>query len=812
MSSLRRLPVAVLACLLIALAVPALASAKTYVVDSNQDEPNETAGIACDTGAAAGEECTLRAAIEAANFNPVGDEIEFDEEVFDGSAGTSDIELVLGQLEIKAPLVIRGGVGSLGSVPKPAVGIQAGPQVGMFQVLSPGVTLENLAIGGAAVGIEDKRETLTVHGLWFGLDLEGNADPLGNGGIFISPEGDAATITSSESITQPRNVFTNAPFGIIDTSSGAKIQGNFIGVGPDGAKAANVSSPIVLGALGEDPVSGTQIGGELTASQASTPACDGPCNVIVSKGGRAISLTPQSGVKAPAGPTAIRGNYFNLAADGLGPVQGEASRYGVYGIDEGGEPGPGEVTIGGFAPTDTNYFVGGLEAIRAEGSEGLTVAGNRIGLNADNSESASPEFIAIRIGNTGVNRTAKVSRNQLVLEPDAYGIEVQDGNAELLNNQITGSEIAIRTERTEQSSEPDRGSLIEGNQINEADVDAISLGDGLNQVLGNTVANSGRFGIEVDHSVHNRIGGDVTGQANTLVGNGVEGEESGAIVVYGEETGRNEIAINTGFGNANPFIQLIGHGSMETPNALQPPVIASAGETRTTGTAVPGTTVRVFTKASADPGELGTYLGKAEADATGAWKVTYAKQADGTLVAATQTSKAGTEEAGTSALAGPSTVIFSPEEEKEVKDKEAAEREAKEKPEREAAEKADRERAEREAAEKAQREKDAASKDGGAKPNPTPVSPGPVAKVAPKVKITAQPKKSSTATTAKFKFKATNVPGAKFECKLDGGKWAGCKSPKTYKNLKAGKHDFKVRAKADGLTGAVVKFQFTVKA
>jgi len=82
----------------------------------------------------------------------------------------------------------------------------------------------------------------------------------------------------------------------------------------------------------------------------------------------------------------------------------------------------------------------------------------------------------------------------------------------------------------------------------------------------------------------------------------------------------------------------------------------------------------------------------------------------------------------------------------------------------------------------------------------------------PKVTITKKPKKSSTSTTATFKFKATPAAGAKFECKLDGAKWAKCKSPKTYKKLKTKAHTFQVRAKANGLTSAVAKFKFTVKA
>ena len=56
--------------------------------------------------------------------------------------------------------------------------------------------------------------------------------------------------------------------------------------------------------------------------------------------------------------------------------------------------------------------------------------------------------------------------------------------------------------------------------------------------------------------------------------------------------------------------------------------------------------VRIFSKASAEPGELGALLAVVNADATGAWAATYAKQPVGTLVTATQTSDAGTAGSG----------------------------------------------------------------------------------------------------------------------------------------------------------------------
>ena len=41
---------------------------------------------------------------------------------------------------------------------------------------------------------------------------------------------------------------------------------------------------------------------------------------------------------------------------------------------------------------------------------------------------------------------------------------------------------------------------------------------------------------------------------------------------------------------------------------------------------------------------------------------------------------------------------------------------------------------------------------------------------------------------------SSNEKGSTFLCKLDKSKFAKCKSPKTYKNLKPGKHKFEVKA------------------
>ena len=67
-------------------------------------------------------------------------------------------------------------------------------------------------------------------------------------------------------------------------------------------------------------------------------------------------------------------------------------------------------------------------------------------------------------------------------------------------------------------------------------------------------------------------------------------------------------------------------------------------------------------------------------------------------------------------------------------------------------------------------------------------------KTPPQTKIKAGPKGHTHSTNAKFKF-SSNEGGSTFFCRLDAKAWGSCKSPRTYKHLKPGKHTFRVRAR-----------------
>jgi peptidoglycan/xylan/chitin deacetylase (PgdA/CDA1 family) len=65
--------------------------------------------------------------------------------------------------------------------------------------------------------------------------------------------------------------------------------------------------------------------------------------------------------------------------------------------------------------------------------------------------------------------------------------------------------------------------------------------------------------------------------------------------------------------------------------------------------------------------------------------------------------------------------------------------------------------------------------------------------VAPNTTITGAPSSSTSSSTARFTFTASE-PGATFECRLDGSSWSACTSPKTY-SVSRKTHTFSVRAK-----------------
>jgi hypothetical protein len=84
-------------------------------------------------------------------------------------------------------------------------------------------------------------------------------------------------------------------------------------------------------------------------------------------------------------------------------------------------------------------------------------------------------------------------------------------------------------------------------------------------------------------------------------------------------------------------------------------------------------------------------------------------------------------------------------------------------------------------------------------PNPRNTSTAVAERACPSTTITQGPSGRTMDRTPTFRFKSTPGP-ATFQCKLDGGAFKACSSPRTLPRLSLGQHTFKVRATHAGAT------------
>ncbi|HET7416648.1 MAG TPA: right-handed parallel beta-helix repeat-containing protein [Solirubrobacterales bacterium] len=712
-----RILVALVIAALISLALPTTVPAAEYTVDSKADQadldPND--GI-CETALGT---CTLRAAIEEAN-QPEGtpDKVVFSS-LFNGEltdniiAGETEFPRIDDALEIDGQA--SGQCMTAAGIEGPCVGLRLNLKANGLVAFAKNVTIKGLAItssneNDSLLRVIPVAENFRAQGNWLGVSLAGDVDPMAEG-IELTPGSEVATIGGTS--PEDRNVIAGAKKAglAIRGASTSIIKGNYFGVLPDGVTPAPNAIDIAVADWdryaipGIDQANQIGIGGKITASGLATPACDRSCNVIAD-GTVGIDLQgdPSDDHQLPvSGSVTVFGNYIGFDATGA-PLASDTRRYGIY-------AGEAEwVFVGNDEPGTGNFFSGGLYGFYGEGGAVWRVEGNGFGLGPAGSPVPPPAVAAVA----------------------ACCGAIVNGNA------IRGSATGIRLRGSE--------SVVEANSIQETLANGILVEGDDNLVAGNEIVGAGGAGVRIQGPAPglpasgNFIGGEEIDAENEITESG-----GAAIQVDGLEASPNEVARNHGSGNGGPFIDLVG-GANE---GIAPPVI-SAFQSKAEGTATPGALVRVFRKASAEGGELSSFLAQAEADVSGKWKATYASLPVGTILAATQTKTTGatSELATTSAAADPSGG----------------------------------------GGDKKGGGTGGETGGGGGGSNPTPKDLTP-----PDTKITKAPPKKTTKTTVQFKFTATEA-GSSFQCKLDGKPFKPCRSPKTYKSLEPGKHLFKVRA------------------
>lgn len=738
--------VALLVAVACLLAAPVAASALTYTVDSSGDQVDETPGSGgCKTALST---CTLRAAIEESNFSTgVADEIKFSA-AFDGTlAGT--ITLGSSLPAIKDPVSVLGGdcFGEDGP-DKPCAGVNGPSGASAFTVENAnGVEIEGMAVTGAQTGVNviDSSEKFTARNDWFGVKLDGSAG--GNTiGVFLDPDSDLATIGGTEA--SQRNVFGNNAANGLDVlgADGTSIEGNYFGVDPDGAThAANNKDIEVTDSTGGFTAANTEIGATIGGAALASTACDGGCNVISGGTTFDVDLAGDGAGQneAPAsGPTSVHGNYVGLNGGGVAPVEG-STLFDVL-------AGPADdVTVGGAAAGDANYIAGGGYGIYQENSDGFSALGNTIGRRPGGAGVAAPSAVGIFLFSLNSSEGETVEGNAIRLDSGA-GIEQRFGGAEIAGNTIEEGQYGILTLGAPAAA---GSNLIEENTIVNAEFNAVLIKNENNLLAGNLIEGAGLAAIRLEGSQASGtiVGGNSEAEENEISGNG-----GNAVEIVGNEATDNQVERNFGDGNGGLFIDLgaNGPGNSETgPNdGIQAPSIGSAKLSGASGSgALPGAEIRVFRKATSSPGELQSFLGEAKADGSGNWSVTYGAAIPvETRIAATQTGFEGTSELALATTeAATKTGGEGSKEQKEKKP-------PTEKPKK-------------------------------------PKKPGKPKGGVPETTITKGPRGRTHARKARFKF-VSSQPGSKFECKLDRQKFKPCKSPKTYKKLKPGKHVFKVRA------------------
>ena len=737
------LAIAVVA-LVCTLALPAVASAERFTVNSVGDQAAAVAGVRCLTETekereVEEEECTLRAAIETVNGLEEFDEIFFDEAVFDGGQ-TVPSTIALGS-ELP-PITERGAINgrecqTAAGVSGPCVGIDgpSGEPALVVSNIGEG-EISDLAITGAQTAISLEGSIgIKIRGSWFGVALDGTS--VGNGtGVLVGPGSDGSFI-GGEGV-EHRNVFAGNTADGLDVHGAANVRvfGNYFGVEPDGVTPrANGGDDIEVASILEGPEAiGTEIGTRVNSVGVASPLCDWGCNVISGATSSGIDLAGDGVSKTRASSTSIAGNYIGLNADGTVAIPNAGAGVKV------GEAA--HTLVGGPSAGETNRINGGSVGVLAGPAAGdLAVRGNLIGIDAAGTGTLDPPDDGIVVDSAALaspTLEAEIAANEIRMEGGVAIVQRGQG-AWIHGNEIFGSQTGIRT-----FVPTEYGNVIEGNLIEGSTASGILVENNLNEIVGNEVIGTGGPGIwlqgNTSEVIRNSVGGDAGGDENVI-----DGSAGAAIEISNKKETNNEVARNRGTGNGGLFIDLVATSPVTEvgPNrGIKPPAFSTTTQTGASGGAEEGATVRVFRKQTSAVGELESFLGEAVADSDGGWAVTYDEEVPaGTIVAATQTKDGATSEL-TVAPGGS--------------------------------------------------ESSSAAGAGGAlgSSGAQGIFGSAAAPIRPRTKIVGG---RSRRHTARFVF-AADQAGSTFLCRLDDKPFDICKSPKRYVGLGAGKHVFWVRA------------------
>ncbi len=412
---------------------PAVAATTFTVNDAADAADVDVTDSSCDTSAASGEQCTLRAAIEEANDTSGADAIAFD------IGGTNLARTISPTSELPAitDAVTIDGYTQPGSTPNTLAtgndallnvqldGLNSGSGASGLRIEAPDCTIKGLVIKRFALAgiriVDSDAAGNRIEGNFLGINRDGIAD-RGNGNFGVLAESDSNTIGGTDPAS--RNVISgNRGVGVsISDASDNRVEGNYVGTTADGDEVLRSGVDGVAIAGDSNMVGGTTVGAR---------------NVISGNANGVFITGPDSTENS------VQGNYIGTSADGRGDLGnavngvkissadltlvGGATSGAANRIAHNGEDGvsvSGSDTTGNFILSNSIYSNGGLGIDLAAGTQDANGVTSNDADDLDTGPNNLQNFPVIRTATTSTRTGRTIVSGSLDSNPSQL-FEVQ---------------------------------------------------------------------------------------------------------------------------------------------------------------------------------------------------------------------------------------------------------------------------------------------------------------------------------------------------------------------------------------------------
>ncbi|TYB76448.1 T9SS type A sorting domain-containing protein [Bizionia myxarmorum] len=524
-----------------------------FIVNTTDDTVD--ANIADTACADSNGNCSLRAAIQNANKSSDKNTIYFD------ISGTAPFTIVIGTSELPTviyPIVIDGRTQTEYLVSNsPVIEIDGSSlpinNSGLkIYGLANNSEIYGLSIGGfqmldvspftGGFGIDVYTNNNIIQGNYIGLKPDGNTFNRNYWGIFFlnSSNNSVGGTGAYQGNVISSNLSGGITFQGLECTNNT-VQGNLVGTDATGLLPRGNRFNLQL-----IDAPNNIIGGNTPAARNIFSAGENNQNAIVD--GTGISMKGASAIN-----NTITGNYFGT--DITGNLAFPNVRAGILLVF-----GPNNNTIGGTGPGEGNVISGNNQGIYFQGSESgnpvsnNTILGNYIGTNAAGNM-ALPNTVGILMG-TGENNLNTIggptSASRNIISGNTFdGISISNGEANTIKNNYMGLD-ALGTGLLGNGQAGiyinSANNVIDTNVLSGNSVSGIYLGSSstTNQITANFIGtdSGGLFSIPNGKGIENRGANNTIGGTTALQRNIISGNAAYGINIFGDAATGNSVTGN----------------------------------------------------------------------------------------------------------------------------------------------------------------------------------------------------------------------------------------------------------------------------